>query len=246
MSIFFEVHSGLPREAPGDPGSTERAYRLFPNLPARPRILEIACGPGATAVQLAQLSGGAVIALDLHPPFLGETARRAAEAGLSDRVHPLRQSMHALGLAAKSFDLIWSEGAIYIAGFEAGLRDLRRLLRRGGGLAVTEATWLRPDPPPEAAAFWNDAYPAMQDAAANLEAARRQGYLPLGHFTLPPTAWWEGYYRPMQARIAELRRKYAADPAALAELEAEQVEIDIYLRHGDSYGYVFYVLEKGE
>lgn len=54
--IFWEVHSGLPREGPGDNKSTRKAYMMLGDLPENPRILDIGCGPGMQTVELAKLS----------------------------------------------------------------------------------------------------------------------------------------------------------------------------------------------
>ena len=69
--------------------------------------------------------------------------------------------MRQLEFAPGSFDLIWSEGAIYNIGFRAGLEAWRPLLVKGGCMAVSEATWLTEDRPAEARAFWQEGYPAL-------------------------------------------------------------------------------------
>jgi len=65
-----------------------------------------------------------------------------------------------------------------------------------------------------------------------------------GHFTLPGSAWWE-YYRPIEARLAELREKYDGDPLALELLVEHEVEIDMYRRYGQCFGYEFFVCQRG-
>ena len=70
--IFFEVHSNLPRAGPGSNESTNRAFKSLKNLPAKPRILDIGCGPGMQTIELAKLSGGQIEALDNHQPFLDQ------------------------------------------------------------------------------------------------------------------------------------------------------------------------------
>ena len=72
-----------------------------------------------------------------HQPFLDELARRAADAGVSERVKTVGASMFDLAFDMH-FDLIWSEGAIYIMGFSEGLRAWRPLLKPAGYVAVTE------------------------------------------------------------------------------------------------------------
>src|SRR5512143_1497178 len=128
-SVFFEIHSGLPREGPGDEASTLRALRLIRDLPAAPEILDVGCGPGAQTLVLAGATKGFVTAVDNHAPFLDELRGRASRAGLAERVRAVEASMFELPFEDAAFDLIWSEGAIYQMGFDHGLRSWRRFLR---------------------------------------------------------------------------------------------------------------------
>jgi len=240
QEVFWQIHRDLPREAPGSDASTLRALAKLPGLPAAARILDIGCGPGTQTLALARASQASLTAVDTHQPFLDDLARRAAQAGLAERVQALNVSMFELNFA-QPFDLIWSEGAIYIIGFERGLREWRSLLKPGGLIAVTEISWLKPDPPEAARGFWEAAYPEMATVEQNLARLARAGYRSLGHFTLPEQDWWENYYHPMAARIELLREKYRHNPAAQAVLDAEYAEIDLYRQFSAWYGYVFYL-----
>jgi SAM-dependent methyltransferase len=244
MDIFFEIHSDLPREAPGDDASTRRAFSMLTDLPAAPRILDIGCGPGMQTLALAALTSAPVIALDTHQPFLLDLSRRAARAGLEQQVVPLRMSMFDLGFASGSFDVLWSEGAIYFIGFERGLQTFRRLLKPGGYLAATELCWLKPNPPAEIKAYWGANEPNMKTLEANRQAIQDKGYAEVGLFTLPDSCWMEGYYLPIEERLLHLRRKYAGDLEALRQLEENQLEVDMYRKYSAWYGYVFYVIRK--
>lgn len=242
--IFWEIHQDNPREGPGDNASTRRAYLSLP-LPAAPlKIADMGCGPGMQTLELARLSHGTVWALDLHQPFLDELSRRAAEEKLDHYIKPVHASMGNSGFEAGTFDLIWSEGAIYIIGFETGLRMWRPLLKAGGCIAVTELSWITHDPPEEARKFWAENYPGMHSVEENLEVVRSAGYVILGHFTLPKSAWLDGYYRPLEDKIALLRKKYAGNQDTQQALDAEQYEIDLYRQYSDAYGYEFYLLRS--
>ena len=153
-NIFWEIHSGLPREGPGDDCSTERAFRTVIGLPKNSRILDIGAGPGASSLVLARSSAGKVTAVDRHQPFLVELERRAREAGLAERITTLNASMSRLPFEDTSFDLIWSEGAIYMMGFRQGLTYWRRFLSPNGYIAVTEPCWLKKEIPDEARRNW--------------------------------------------------------------------------------------------
>ncbi len=183
--LFFELFSGLPRQGPGNTASTRRALGLVPGVGARTRVLDVGCGTGAQTLVLAHGSPARIVAVDNHPPFIDALSREARRLGIADRLEARVADMRSLDFADRSFDLIWCEGAIYNVGVEAGLRDWRRLLRRNGHVALTEACWRKPDPPAECTAFWNREYPTIRDTSVLLEAAEACGYETVGHFPLP-------------------------------------------------------------
>ncbi len=242
--MFFELHAGLLREGPGDDASTERALRLLPDLPARPSVLDVGCGPGAQTFVLARATGGTITALDVHQPFLDDLMEHARAARLADNIRPLRASMDALPFESESFALVWSEGAIFIIGFERGLRAWRPFVRRGGYVVVSELAWLVDDPPAPARRFWNEAYPAMQSVERNRAVVERCGYDRVADFVLPTSAWLDGYYIPLARRIDTLERDRADDPEALTFLARERREIEIFHAHPGTYGYVFYAMRR--
>jgi ubiquinone/menaquinone biosynthesis C-methylase UbiE len=244
MNIFWELHSNLPREGPGDPESTARAYASITNLPPQPKILDIGCGPGMQTLDLARLSQGEIIAIDFHQPFLDELVRRAQEAGLEKHIEARKMSMLEMDFAPEQFDLVWSEGAIYIMGFEQGFETCRPFLKPGGYMTVTEASWFEPDPPQEALEFWEAAYPAMGTVAENIRKIEKHGYRLVDHFPLPDSSWWDHYYNPLAERINMLRKKYAGKEDAQNLLDGEYAEIDLFRKHSSHYGYEFYIAQK--
>lgn len=243
MEIFWELHKDLTREGPGNEASTLKALALAQNLPTNARVLDVGCGPGAQTISLAKALKGNLSAMDLHEPFLAQLKKRAEEEGFSSRIHARKGDMAALDFEPTSFDLIWSEGAIYNIGFERGLDEWRRYLKPGGYIAVSELCWLRKDPPEELAAYWAYDYPAMKDIAANLAIIARLGYALAGHFTLPEECWRDEYYGPLGRRIQALRLEHAQDATAMNTLALCQKEIDLYERYSDYYGYEFFVMK---
>jgi len=242
-AVFFDVHSGLPREGPGNRASTARALALCGALPRDARVLDIACGPGRQTLDLAEMLPDATITgVDNHPPFVAEANRRAEAAGLAHRVTAIEGDMTALAFPASSFDLIWCEGAAYIMGVEAALKAWRPLLTSGGRLALTEAVWLRPDPPERVRRCWAEDYTAMTDVEGCRAWVARAGYRLLGDFVLPEAAWWDDYYGPMQARLKDLAPKYAGDAVGQEVIDLCVEEVEVYRDFSDYYGYVFLVM----
>ena len=239
---LFRLFETLPRQGPGSDACTREALRRLPTLPAAGRVLDLGCGTGASTLVLAATLRTKVIAVDIHQPFLDQLRATAQARGLAPLIETRCADMRSPGVAPGSIDLLWSEGALYLLGFEQGLRLWRPLLAPGGDLAVTECSWLCAEPPPEAAAFFDAGYPAMAGIAENLERARAAGLDAIDHFTLPPAVWWDEFYTPLQERMAQLAPDADSDLAAV--IEETRREIELYRRHGDSYGYVFYLLRR--
>ena len=241
---FFTLYSDLPREGPGSDASTLEAIKRLPGLPESPRVVDLGCGPGRQTLVLARTLKVPIVAIDVHQPFLDQLTIAAAKAGPADYVHTRRISMDALDYAAESIDLIWAEGAAYIIEVSEALRLWRPLLRTGALLAFTEATWLTDNPPAEAAAFWEKAYPDITTIAGNLRKAEAEKYEVIDTFPLPAEDWWAEYYAPLQQRITALRSDAAAWPELAAVIAETEEEINMFARFGASYGYVFYILRK--
>lgn len=241
--IFFKIHKDLPREGPGRDKYTRKAFQMLPQID-RPSILDVGCGPGGPTIELARLSNGNVIGLDIHQPYLDQLKRKIKKQGLSDRVEAAQGSMFDMDFPEESFDIIWAEGSIFIVGFEKGLKEWRQFLKPRGFLAVHEMTWLQLNPPKEIRDYWKRIYPGIQSIQENLKLISRCGYQILGYFPLPEDAWWDEYYNPLEERIRYLRTKYRNDPKAIAVLDEEQKEIDLYRKYSRWYGSVFYVMQK--
>lgn len=244
--IFFAVYEHLPRQGPGNRACAERALRLCADLPLSPAVLDLGCGVGAQTLYLAELTAGTVVAVDRHAPSIERLRATLAARGLSPRVQAQVGDMAHPDWPPASFDLVWSEGALYNLGIENALRICRGLLRPGGHLAFTDAVWRRKDPPPEVKASFDLDYPTMGWTEDVLAAIANGGFTTLGHFTLPDEAWWDDFYAPMERRIAELRPRYANNAEATSILDQIAQEPEMHRRFSDSYAYEFFVARRGQ
>lgn len=192
-------------------GYMRKAFRMIPPL-HKPRILDIGCGSGVPTLELARLSGGQVIGLDIDSSLLNILNEKIEKAGLSDRVTALNCSMFEMDFAAETFDIIWAEGSLSRIGFSRGLREWRRFLKSGGFLVA-------------------------HDEGTNVKAKTAQvsiqGYELIGSFILDEKTWWDEYFAPLERRIRETRTKRHVAPEVMAILDAEQREVDS-VRHDPS------------
>ncbi len=241
-SIMVEFFENLKLLGPADPASTSAALAQIP-LSSDSVVVDVGCGTGRQTLQLLQESAAEVIATDLHLSFLGRLRRLATELGLADRLCLAQADMSGLPLMPGSVDLLWCEGAIYNMGYERGLRTWLPLLRPGGHLCVSEAAYFVENPPASVREFWEAEYPAITTQNRLEERARSCGYRLVDSFRLPKTAW-EIYYSQVDRRIDELQAAWTGDPERQQVLAAMRREVDVFRRYGDTYGYVFLLLQK--
>lgn len=245
IELLIDLHLPNARQGPGGAEQTRLALALS-GLAGRSglRIADIGCGTGATTLVLAEALDARIDAVDLAPPFVEALRRRAAEAGLADRVTASVGAMESLPFKPGSLDAIWSEGAIYSMGFAAGVAAWRPFLKPGGILAVSELTWLTAERPAELTEHWQAAYPEVGTASEKMAVLEHAGYSPVGYFVLPETCWLDDYYRPLQARFPAFLDAHGHSAAARAIVAEEEKEIDLYERHSAFVSYGFYVARR--
>ena len=241
--IFLEIHSGLPREGPGDNASTRRAFLMLKDLPKYPRIVDIGCGPGMQTIELARLSNGQIEALDNHQPFLDQLDMNIKQEGFNTKIKPVKGDMFNLAYDDRTIDLIWSEGAIFIIGFEKGLGEWKRLLTDKGYLVVSELSWLRNMQPVEIKEYMKQGYSTIKTIEENLIVAKKIGYRIIGFFVLPTKSWWENYYASIEEKLPFLKSKYESNEGNMQYIACEELEIEMFRKYSDYYGYVFYVMQ---
>ena len=134
---LFDLFCGLPRQGPGSNDSTKKAFEMIPKL-SNPLILDVGCGCGSQTIQLAKLSKGNVLGLDVCEAFLNELKNKAKSENLDDKVKTVLGSMFEMNFEEKFFDIIWAEGSIYIMGFEEGLKSWKKFLKPNGYMAVSD------------------------------------------------------------------------------------------------------------
>lgn len=246
FALLVDLHRGGKRQGPGSDDETIRALELTRlDRTAKLEVADIGCGTGASTLMLARaLPGASITAVDLFPEFLEILMERASAAGCAEQIQSLAESMEALPFAMESLDLIWSEGAIYNMGFRKGVEAWHPCLRSGGVLAVSEITWLRPEPPEEIREHWNSDYPEIATAPEKIQILEAAGYDLLGYFVLPSTSWIDNYYDPTEQRIPDFLDRHSAEPDAARIAEMARQEADLYHQYRDWFSYGFYIARK--
>ena len=152
--------------------------------------------------------------------------------------------MDNLPFGPETFDLIWSEGAIYNIGFEQGLKEWRRYLKEGGYIAVSEASWFTNERPDELNEFWMDAYPGIDTIPNKVKQMQNAGYVPVASFILPENCWTEHFYEPQIPVEKAFLEKHAGNKVAEGFIKNQRHEAQLYYKYKELYGYAFYIGKK--
>ena len=118
------------------------------------RVLDVACGSGASALPAAEQAGpsGRVLAVDVSERLLALARAKAEQAGL-DNVEFRTGDMRDLDLPAASFDVVQLVfGVFFVPDMEALTRELWSLVKPGGRLVIT--VWARGLMEPAYSAFF--------------------------------------------------------------------------------------------
>jgi len=217
---ILQIDKDLLRE--GLSKYTRKAFHMLPELD-KPRILDVGCGSGVPTMELARLSNGQIIGLDVNQPSLDRLTRKIEKAGISNRVKVMECSIFDMEFPNESFDVIWAEGSIHVVSFERGLQEWKQFLKPNGFLVVHDE---------------------KGNISEKLEQTSSCGYELLEYFTIDEDTWWDEYYEPLEKRINEIRTKHANDPKALAVLDEEQQEIDMFKKNPGRYCSVFFIMKK--
>ncbi|UBD64586.1 class I SAM-dependent methyltransferase [Bacteroides salyersiae] len=244
LKLICDFFSNMERQGPGSPEVTLKALSFIDGLTDKSLIADIGCGTGGQTMVLARQLQGQITGLDLFPDFIDIFNRNAKHLGLQNRVKGIVGSMDNLPFQSEELDLIWSEGAIYNIGFERGLNEWRKYLKKGGYIAVSESSWFTDERPAEINDFWVDAYPEIDTIPNQVAKIHKAGYLPVATFILPATCWTEHYLAlkiPAQKIFLE---KYAGNKIAEEFSALQSFEEELYRKYKDFYGYTFFIAKK--
>jgi demethylmenaquinone methyltransferase/2-methoxy-6-polyprenyl-1,4-benzoquinol methylase len=104
------------------------------------RVLDVATGTAAVAIELARAAPGREVeGVDQSAEMLAAGRARVLAAGVGDRVRLTQARAEALPFADESFDaLTFTYLLRYVDDAAATLRELARVVRRGGTIAMLE------------------------------------------------------------------------------------------------------------
>jgi len=240
IEVLIELHRGLERQGPGDPGFSQDIIKQIPELPSNPRIADIGCGAGAGALILARKYHSRIKAVDFSREFLDQLMHRARQQGLEDLIDPIECDMGSLDWEAETIDLLWSEGAAYNITFEGALKAWRPLMAVNGIAVISEMNYFSKDVSEVVTQYMKNAYPGIKTESNNVDLINASGFEFLSIHRLPSVAWWDNYYDPLRKNIEAL--KDSSDSVMQAVISETEEEMKFFKEHEEEYGYTYYIM----
>jgi len=142
MVTMLQLIWGEGYMSPGGPGNV--AKLLQGTRPHGKRILDIGCGIGGPAIEMARIHDAEVVGIDLEQALIERATAAAHRYGMAGQCSFQIVEAGALPFDDESFDIVVSSGALTQSANKAGLLDeAYRVLNRGGYMTCYE--WMKSD-----------------------------------------------------------------------------------------------------
>jgi arsenite methyltransferase len=130
----------------GSQTATDRLVELC-RIGANTRVLDVGCGVGITACNMARTYGCKVIGVDLREGMIQRAMERARKQGVEDDTAFMVANALSLPFPDHAFDVVLAESVLaFIEDKARALEQCTRVIEPGGSLGVTEATWIETPP----------------------------------------------------------------------------------------------------
>lgn len=146
---------------PGGRRSTEELFNLA-RLQLGQKVLDVGCGVGTTAIQMARRFKVAVAAVDISPLMLERARSNVRRASLERDIEVEQGDILALRFQDGTFDRVIAEAVTMFVDRQRAAKELVRVCRPGGMVLATEFFWRQPPTEEAREIFLGQVCPGMQ------------------------------------------------------------------------------------
>lgn len=176
-------------------------------------VLDVPCGSGEAACVLAERHGCRVLGVDVLLPGLLYARRKAGLSGRRRTASFVRGDSSHIPVRDAVCDLALSIGSPSLVGVPECWREMRRVVRPGGWLVMSDA--VRTAELPARDEPWPDWLPSLLRFDAYQRMLADEGLEVVVAELMPPSVWQE-FHAPMLQLVEEVRRYRADDPDSMA------------------------------
>lgn len=131
-----------------NPGGLGGRKHLLGALQPRPgsHLLEVGCGTGHAACDIAEQYGCEVTAVDISPWMIQEATKEVRRRGLEGKVHCQVADIQRLPFQASQFDSVMVQAVLMFVDHPKAIAEIARVLKPGGAFAGLEFSWRKLPP----------------------------------------------------------------------------------------------------
>ena len=145
---------------PGGSRSTEELFELA-DIQAEDHVLEVGCGVGTTAIEIARRFGARVTAVDIDEEMLEAARVNVRHAGFENKIELLNADIQQLPFPSETFNRVVIEAVTMFVNRDQAAGEVVRVCKFGGRVVDHEFIW-RKSPPTEARrAFMGEVCPGI-------------------------------------------------------------------------------------
>jgi cyclopropane fatty-acyl-phospholipid synthase-like methyltransferase len=219
-----------------------RAAGRFAGIHPASRVLDLGCGYGDGACNIAEEFRCKVTAIDNDADNIAFARQNSIERGVSHLIQFECMDILSADFTTEPFECILAEGGVLsFAGRKKGLERIDTWLISRGWLAFSDLTFLSDSVPDEVRTIFDDQTFHYESETSYRELVRNAGF-EIQFLSLVPPSGWDNYYAHMARRLDDERGAFSDKRIKLAFHK----EIDVFYRlEGFRYiGYIFCVARK--
>lgn len=212
------------------------AAARFAGVNPSSHVLDMGCGYGEGACNLAREFRCRIVATDINKENIEFADNRAVDLGISHLINFEQRDLLFANFHEEPFDLALAEGGILsFLNRKKGFKLANSWLKPRGWFAFSDLIILSPTVPPEILSIYDDST-YHYETEASYRTLMNSADMEIHFMSLVPPSGWDNYYAHMARRLEDSRGFFGNQRIKLAFHH----EIDVFYRL-EAYKYIGYL-----